>query len=106
MDKPYFFIAQIKVKDYADYHQRYGHKVLEQVVAAGGEILVASPAAEILEGEWFGNWTVIGRLPSQTIAKQWWNSPEYRQLAQLRQQVLSDGGSVVMVPGLPQQLLS
>ncbi|WP_298444344.1 DUF1330 domain-containing protein [uncultured Ferrimonas sp.] len=102
MKKPYFFIAQMQVKDHADYHQRYGLKVLAQMEQLGGEILVATASKEVKEGEWLGNWTVVGKVPDYDSAISWWESPEYRQLAELRQQILTDGGSVVMVPGIPQ----
>jgi uncharacterized protein (DUF1330 family) len=52
-----------------------------------------------LEGEWGGNWTVVIRFPSKVVAEEWYNSPEYQPLKELRIDDLTEGGSVVLVDG-------
>jgi uncharacterized protein (DUF1330 family) len=57
------------------------------------------PAPKVLEGEWGGNWTVVIRFPSKVVAEEWYNSPEYQPLKELRIDDLTEGGSVVLVDG-------
>ena len=59
MSEPVYLIAQIAVKDFDAYLDRYGMPVFGLFQAAGAEVLVATRDTQVLEGEWFGNWTVI-----------------------------------------------
>jgi len=72
-----YLVAQIDIKDYQAYMEKYGKPVTQQLIDAGAEMLVASREGEILEGEWSGNWTVITKFPSVESAKSWYNSKEY-----------------------------
>lgn len=42
-------------------------------------------SAEVLEGEWHGNQTVILEFESVEAAKAWYDSPEYQEAIPLRQ---------------------
>ena len=45
---------------------------------ASGEILVATPEVDVLEGGYIHNWTVVVRFPSEEAARSWYDSPEYQ----------------------------
>ncbi len=66
----------------------------------GAEVLVASRAANALEGELTWNWTVVIRFPSEEAATAWYDSPEYAPLKTIRTQELTEGGSLALVPGI------
>jgi uncharacterized protein (DUF1330 family) len=56
----------------------YARAAMPTIAAAGGRAVVASPADEVLEGDWFGNQTVILEFPTVEAARAWYNSPEYQ----------------------------
>ncbi len=54
------------------------------------EYVIRSSSVEPLEGEWGGGRVVILRFPNRDEALAWFNSDEYREIAELRRQA-SDG---------------
>lgn len=94
--KPVYLVASLTVQDFDAYMGTYGAPVLPMLLAAGGEILVGSPAVEVLEGNYGSNWTVVVRFPSEQAAKGWYASPEYRALIPVRQ-ALTDQAASTMV---------
>src|SRR6266702_5857190 len=92
---PGYLIVSLRVKDLEEYMQRYGMPAIAQLQEIGAEIEVASAEAEVLEGEWDCNWTVVIRFPSKSIATEFYNSPGYTPLRTLRINELTDGGSIV-----------
>ena len=99
VDEPVYVVARIDVKDQQTYMEEYGVPVLNQLAEAGAEVLVGSADAEVLEGEWPGNWTVVIRFPNAETASRWYNSREYAPLKSARIEQLSNSGSIVLVPG-------
>jgi uncharacterized protein (DUF1330 family) len=99
MSQPAYLIAQLEVTDVADYVDRYGKPLRAQLEEIGAELLVTSPDAEGLEGEWPGNWTVVIRFPSREIAVDWYESPDYAPLKRLRIEDLTESGNLILVPG-------
>lgn len=96
---PCYLIGLVRVKNYEEYMQRYGMPAMAPLQAAGGEVLVAAPQAELLEGEWNCNWTVVIKFPSKAAATAFYNDPGYTPLRELRINELTDGGSFVLVEG-------
>lgn len=99
MSQPAYLIAQINVRDVPQYIEQYGRPLAAQLAAIGAELLVTSPDAETLEGEWSGNWTVLIRFPSWEMAVEWYESADYAPLKRARIQDLAEGGNLVLVPG-------
>jgi uncharacterized protein (DUF1330 family) len=99
MTQAVYMMAQIDVRDHKAYMEEYGVPVLNQFIEAGAEVLVASADAEVFEGSWPGNWTVVVKFSSAEAATNWYNSIEYAPLKAARIEQLSNGGSVAMVPG-------
>lgn len=95
--KPAYLLIQIVLKDFNAYMERYVQHVMPQLTDAGAEILVATADADVIEGTWPANWTVVIRFPGMEAAKNWYNSPAYEPLKALRRNELSDGGNAVFV---------
>ena len=96
---PCYLIGLLRVKNYEEYIQRYGMPAMVHLQAVGGEVLVAAPQAELLEGEWNCNWTAVIKFPNRAAATAFYNSPGYTALRELRINELTDGGSAVLVEG-------
>ena len=106
MSQPVYVIGQIAVKDYGEYLTKYGIPVLEQLSSVGAEVIVGTPEADLLEGEWSGNWTVVLKFPDPKTLKEWYNSDAYAPLRRARIDELSVGGNLVVVPGFDPGSLS
>ena len=99
MSQPAYLLGQINVTDLPQYRDLYARPLLAQLTVIGAELLVSSPDAETLEGEWSGNWTVLIRFPSWETAVQWYQSADYAPLKRARIQELTDAGNLVLLPG-------
>lgn len=97
--KPAYLVVQLQINDLDDYLQRYGLPMLAMFEARGAEVLAVSPTPAVLEGKWAGNWTVVVRFPSMQAAQEWYQSPEYQPLKELRINELTNSGSAVLVDG-------
>jgi len=55
----------------------YVQAAMPTFIAAGGTVVVAGPPADVIEGQWHGDQTVILEFPSIEAARGWYNSPDY-----------------------------
>jgi uncharacterized protein (DUF1330 family) len=62
----------------------YAQAALPTIFAAGGTIIVAGPPADVVEGEWHGDQTVIAEFDSVEAARDWYHSPAYQAVVNLR----------------------
>lgn len=91
-----YAIVDLEVTDPASF-ERYRKEVSANVAAFGGRYLARGGATEVLEGEWFPKRLVILEFPSMAKVKEWYNSPEYAPLLDLRKSstssnfVITDG---------------
>lgn len=98
MNQPVYIIAEIKVKEFKTYFEQYALKFNEILPDFQGEVLASTTKCEVIEGERFGNWTVLIKFPSRELANACINSEAYAPLAALRINSLTTGGNVLMVP--------
>lgn len=98
MSQAVYIIAHVEVKDIGAYIREYALPFKPILEKYQGEALVGTTKAEILEGERYGDWTVILKFPSKELAHACINSEEYAPLAKHRITNLSTGGKVIMVP--------
>ncbi len=100
MNKAVYIVAQIEVKnrDFKTYFEEYALKLKDMLPKYQGEALAGTTKAEVIEGEQFGNWTVILKFPSKELAYACINSAEYAPIAAKRINELQTGGNVLMVP--------
>ncbi len=96
---PAYFLAHLRVPDIDRYRREYGRKVLSQVVAMGGKLLVASSSPTVLEGDWESTWTALIQFPDRAAALRWYQSQEYAPLKKLRLEEMTTGGEVVIFDG-------
>ncbi len=96
---PAYVIALLQVPDVDRYRRDYGRHVLAQVTALGGRVLVATPAATALEGDWGATWTAVLEFPDRATAERWYQSPDYAPLRKLRVEALTTGGTVALCDG-------
>ena len=64
-------------------YQSYIASVGPTIVAHGGEILVAGPGSEAVEGN-PGAVTVVLKFPSKDALRTWYDSAEYQEIINLR----------------------
>lgn len=77
-----YLIANYEVTN-QDGYQSYVAAVRPTIVAHGGEILVAGPGSEAVEGE-PRPITVVLKFPSKDAVRAWYDSPEYQKIINLR----------------------
>ena len=80
-----YVIAIIDVTN-AEAYQEYAQRVPATIAKYGGRYLMRGGKMELAEGEWPGARTVIVEFPSLERARQWYDSPEYRPVRQIRQE--------------------
>ena len=73
-----YLIANYKITNPQAY-KAYGAAVGTTILAHGGEILVAGPGSEIVEGS-PEPVSVIVKFPSVQALREWYDSPEYRAI--------------------------
>ena len=92
-----YLVAQIQVEN-PEVYQQYADGFRPTIQPYDGEVLAADNKGEVLEGKWVFPRTVILKFPSIDQAKAWYNSPEYKELVELRHQ--ASKGNVILVRGL------
>jgi uncharacterized protein (DUF1330 family) len=94
---PAYVILDIHVKDaeeYAAYRER-SPATLERY---GGRYLVRGGDFEVLEGDWAPERVVVLEFPSVERAQEWYRSPEYQEIAPMRQRAAPS--AMVLVAGV------
>ena len=94
-----YIFGQMAVKSYEDYFTQYGSPFLPILEKFKGTLLAATKNGRTLEGEAFGNWTVLMQFPSKEMAYGFVTSEEYAPLMELRVNQLTDGAHAVLIPG-------
>ena len=79
----YYFLARISVHD-PQLYRRYETRTDDVLRRYGGQVLAVDEDVVLLEGEWSGTRTVLIRFPDEDAARAWYDSPEYRAIAQHR----------------------
>jgi len=81
---PAYVIVQIEVT-HSTHYEKYKELAPPSIRQYGGRYLVRGQPVETLEGNWSPKRFVILEFESVQKAKDWWNSPEYREAKRLRQ---------------------
>lgn len=91
-----YVIADLDVHDDAAYED-YRARVAAVVERFGGRFVVRGGRSETLEGDWKPKRLVVVEFPSMDRAMQFYRSPEYRPLLELR--LRAARSTVVVVEG-------
>lgn len=101
---PAYMIVAARIRDREVFVSGYGAAAAALIPRFGGEYLLRSPGAELLEGDWGeGASMVISRWPDREAARRFWHSPEYAEVRKLRdglaevQVLLIDGPEIAPV---------
>ncbi len=92
-----YLILDIEVTDPVGFEQ-YKQLAPPALAAHGGRCLARGGRAEALEGDWVPKGLVILEFPDVARAKQWLESPEYREARGLRRQ--SATTNIVVIDGI------
>jgi uncharacterized protein (DUF1330 family) len=84
-----YFIANYTVTD-PEMYREYQGKVMPTLIASGAKILVVGHSDVISEGEPQAQ-TIVLEFESLEVAQNWYNSPEYQAIINLRLDA-SEGG--------------
>ena len=92
-----YLIAHVDIHD-MDVFMDYQNKAKQTIEDAGGKMLVRNGDPEAVEGSTDGRKIVMLEFPTAEMASTWFSSPEYQEVAKLRE----DKADVeaVMVQGL------
>ena len=89
-----YIVVEVDVKD-AERYADYRTMVPASLAVYGGKFLIRGGQVENLEGDWEPQRFVIIQFESVDQAKRWWDSEEYRQARNLRQET-SDTRMIVV----------
>ena len=92
-----YVIVNVRVTDSARYEE-YRGKVPATIARYGGRYLARGGAVEALEGDWQPERLVVLEFESMGRFREWYDSPEYAPLKQLRQEAAAT--QLVVVEGL------
>ena len=92
-----YMVGNITVTD-PELFAEYGKRVPETVAQFGGTYVVRGGAAEKMEGSYDPVRIVILQFDSVEKAKEWYNSPEYTPLKEMRMKASS--GDLYFVEGV------
>ena len=73
-----YLIANYNITNHEGY-QAYIAAVGPTIIGHGGEVLVAGPGSEAVEGEPSAV-TVVLKFPSKDALRSWYDSPEYQEI--------------------------
>lgn len=93
---PAYMILDIEVTDPVGF-ERYKQLAPPALGIYGGRYLARGGQTETLEGDWAPKRLVILEFPDLAHAKQWLESPEYREARELRRQCARS--NIVVVEG-------
>ncbi len=87
-----YIVVNYRITD-PDAYRAYTSAVVPTIQAHGGEILVAGPGSEVVEGS-PEPVTVVVRFPSRQAARDWYDSPEYQAI--IHHRLNNTEGSMVL----------
>ena len=79
----------------------YARQAVPTIIQAGGRVVVADDAPELIEGSWHGKRTVILEFDSVEAARNWYRSPEYQGVVGLRHDAADSNAVIVAGVGMP-----
>ncbi|MFP6605177.1 MAG: DUF1330 domain-containing protein [Myxococcota bacterium] len=99
--RPVHFIAHFTVND-ADVYRQYEKGFFPILKPYGARFITFDDQVTVLEGERAAGRTVMIEFPSEEVLMTWWNSPEYVELAKLRQASVTTH-SIIVVHAPPER---
>jgi uncharacterized protein (DUF1330 family) len=94
---PAYLILDIHVIDSEEY-AAYRERAPATLEAYGGRYLVRGGEHEVVEGDWDPERVVVVEFPSVERAREWYRSPEYQEIVEMRTRAAPS--KVVLVQGV------
>ena len=94
---PAYQIGNVTVNDPEGFAE-YSKQAAEMVARYGGRYLARGGEVEVLEGDWTPNRLVLIEWESREHAKRWYESDEYKAIADIRRRCADT--DLVLVEGL------
>ena len=79
-----YLIANVDIHD-MDVFMDYQNKAKQTIENAGGKMLVRNAVPEAVEGSADGRKIVMLEFPTAEMAGKWYQSPEYQEVAKIRE---------------------
>jgi len=79
----YVLVMQHGIHDREKYEE-YVKRVVPLIEDAGGRVVAVDDNVSVVEGDWSAKRTIILTFPSLERARDWYESPEYRDVVRLR----------------------
>jgi uncharacterized protein (DUF1330 family) len=95
---PGYAVGLLRGVDFGPEIRRYMEEIEATFEPYGGEWLVHGTRPEVLEGPWEGDLVIIG-FPSLAAARNWYASPAYQEILELR--TAHSHSQVVLLEGVP-----
>ena len=92
-----YVIIHDEIHDQALFAQ-FRERVAATIQASGGRYLVRGGAIEVMDGDWKPDRIVVVEFDSADRARDWFNSPEYNEIKEIRMKAAT--ASVVVVEGV------
>jgi uncharacterized protein (DUF1330 family) len=96
-DMAVYAVVNVRVID-PDRYSEYREKAPDAIARYGGKYLARGGTVEVLEGEWNPQRLVVLEFESMERFREWYDSPEYTPLKQLRSE--ASDTEFVVVEGL------
>jgi uncharacterized protein (DUF1330 family) len=94
---PAYLILNIHVEDPEEY-AAYRERSPATLEAYGARYLVRGGEHEVVEGDWAPERIVVVEFPSMERAREWYRSPEYQEIVEMRKRAAPS--QVVLVRGV------
>ena len=94
---PAYLIVDLEVTDPATF-ERYKREVAPNLESFGARYLTRGGRTEVLEGDWSPRRLVLIEFPSMARLEEWYRSPSYAPLLELRER--SASSRVVATEGI------
>ncbi len=90
----YMIVEAKEVMDKEKYGE-YIKRVPQTIEKFGGEYLARGGKVKVVSGDWNPERVIIVKFDSMERFQAWWNSPEYRAVAPLREQATKTNAIVI-----------
>ena len=78
-----YVVAQLKITDPVAY-DRYRDRFMDVFERHSGSVLASDDSPEVVEGAWDRHRIVLLAFPDEAACRGWYESPEYREIAEDR----------------------
>lgn len=92
---PVYLIVEIKLVTDIEKYSEYMRKVPQIIKKFGGRYLFRGGKVRVVSGNWNPSRLIIVEFDSLEGFQGWWNSPEYREIASLREEAARTNAIVV-----------